>query len=273
MPHKDPAARRAYTKAYRESHKEELSAKKKAYAQAHKAAKSEYDAKYYAARREQKLAYQRDYKRKHPDKIKAYRDAKKEEYRQKRRIYDATHPDIIKRNNDKKRHEITCKQCGNSAIVYFGEFCSVGCRGKWFSGPRSPGWRGGISFEPYCEKFNNNLKERVRAFFEYRCILCGKHTKDNTHGKRAINSGWKLSVHHVEYNKKACCDGAPVHFAALCHNCHAKTSSGDRQRWEDMLHRVIEEVYGGRSYFTKDEYEARTRSATAAATAAGTCVQ
>jgi hypothetical protein len=40
-------------------------------------------------------------------------------------------------------------------------------------------WRGGVSFEPYCPKFNNNLKLRIRAFFDYNCLTCGKSTEDN----------------------------------------------------------------------------------------------
>ena len=106
-------------------------------------------------------------------------------------------------------------------------------------------WRGGISFEPYCQKFNDEFKERVRAFFGYKCMICGK-----SNAKSKI----KLSVHHVEYNKQACCDGKPVHFAALCRSCHAKTN-GNRERWEAMLHRIIDEIYNGRSYYTKKEYE------------------
>lgn len=114
-------------------------------------------------------------------------------------------------------------------------------------GERGSNWRGGISFEPYCPKFNNDLRRRIRAFFEYQCVLCGKTTEEN---KR------QLSCHHVEYNKAACCDGEPVHFAALCHVHHLKTNS-DRERWESMIHRIIDEIYDGRSYFTKDEWAAR----------------
>jgi hypothetical protein len=112
------------------------------------------------------------------------------------------------------------------------------------SGQNGNNWRGGISFEPYCPKFNKDLKRRVRAFFDRRCVICGKSEAED---RRA------LSVHHVEYNKEACCDGKTVHFAALCWKCHAHTNYA-RERWEAMLHRIIDEIYGGRSYFTKDEW-------------------
>jgi len=114
-----------------------------------------------------------------------------------------------------------------------------------YCGEKASNWRGGISFEPYCPKFNENLKLRVREFFENECLMCG--TTENENGKR-------LSVHHVTYDKMICCDGKPVCFAALCIRCHAKTNGGDRQRWEDMLHRAIDEIWDGKSYFTKEEY-------------------
>lgn len=112
------------------------------------------------------------------------------------------------------------------------------------SGEKSPKWRGGISFEPYCLKFNKDLKRRIRAFFDNQCVLCGK---SNTENKK------DLCCHHVEYNKKACCDGKPVHFAALCSSCHSGTNQ-DRDRWEAMMHLIIDEIYSGRSYFTKEEF-------------------
>jgi len=31
-----------------------------------------------------------------------------------------------------------------------------------FTGENHPNWKGGVSFDPYCHKFNNQLKERIR---------------------------------------------------------------------------------------------------------------
>lgn len=113
-----------------------------------------------------------------------------------------------------------------------------------YRGPKSSMWKGGISFEPYCPKFNKDLKRRVRDFFDNRCVICGKTKTEN---------GKNLHVHHVEYDKTACCNRTPVHFVALCGQCHSKTN-GHRGTWESMLHRAIDEIWEGRSYFTKEEY-------------------
>jgi hypothetical protein len=118
-------------------------------------------------------------------------------------------------------------------------------------GPDSPSWRGGISFEPYCPKWTPELRERIRLFFNYECVLCGKSQNENITKSGKI---YKLHCHHVEYNKQACCDGKLVHFVSLCMKCHAKTSR-DRDYWQEIIHRIIDEIYDGRSYYTKEEYK------------------
>ena len=112
-------------------------------------------------------------------------------------------------------------------------------------GEKHYNWKGGISFEPYCPKWTKDLRRRIRAFFEYQCLICGKTEKEN---------GKKLSCHHVNYDKMVCCNGKPVRFAALCAKCHSRTNH-DTSKWEIRLHRIIEEFYDGRSYFTKEEWE------------------
>jgi hypothetical protein len=121
---------------------------------------------------------------------------------------------------------------------------SIALKGK-YCGELATNWQGGISFEPYCPKFNNDLKLRVRSFFNYQCIICGKHES---------NCKTKHCVHHVSYDKMICCNGKPVQFAALCRSCHNRTNF-DRDRWQSIIHRIIDELYSGRSYFTKEEWK------------------
>ena len=108
-------------------------------------------------------------------------------------------------------------------------------------GERSPRWKGGISFEPYCPKFNREFKERVRSFFGYRCAECGEP-----------QNGYKLHVHHVNFNKMSCCDNTPPLFVPLCRSCHARTQK-DRDYWEEHFTRMINEYHGGACYFPKEE--------------------
>jgi len=153
----------------------------------------------------------------------------------------------------RKTVNTTCDYCGKSfdkrKCRYDHSdhhFCSHACWQAGMVGENSPNWRGGISFEPYCPKWTPELRMRIRAFFNNQCVVCGK---SGSKEKRM------LSCHHVEYNKKACCDGKPVQFAALCQHHHNQTNF-DRDRWEAMLHRCIDEIWGGRSYFTREEYAA-----------------
>lgn len=91
-------------------------------------------------------------------------------------------------------------------------------------GENHPQWKGGISFEPYCPKFNEEFKERVRGFFGRKCFICGKEeTREKHH------------VHHVNYDKMVCCNDTKPLFVPLCRSCHSKTSNGDREKWASYL--------------------------------------
>lgn len=91
-------------------------------------------------------------------------------------------------------------------------------------GSKHPNWKGGISFEPYCNKFNKELKKNVRDKFNNSCFICGKIEKEN---------GKKLSVHHVNYNKGQGC-GYSWSLIPLCSSCHAKTNF-NRYYWFNLL--------------------------------------
>jgi hypothetical protein len=106
-------------------------------------------------------------------------------------------------------------------------------------GEKHPQWKGGISFEPYCPKFNKEFKERVRAFFGYKCAECG-----------APQNGGKLPVHHVNFNKDTCCDESIPLFVALCPSCHSKTNH-NRPYWQQHFNEIINKDYGGKCYLPK----------------------
>jgi hypothetical protein len=87
----------------------------------------------------------------------------------------------------------------------------------------NPNWRGGESFKPYCRKFNEYIKNKIREAFKYKCYLC-----PNVQGKK------KLSIHHIDYHKNTLCDGRIWPLIPLCCGCHSKTNF-NRWYWFNLL--------------------------------------
>ena len=61
------------------------------------------------------------------------------------------------------------------------------------SGEKHYNWKGGITKDPYCEFFTEDVKEHIREKHGRRCFLCNKTEEEN---------GTKLPVHHTDYNKE-----------------------------------------------------------------------
>jgi len=56
-------------------------------------------------------------------------------------------------------------------------------------------WYGNVKYitpPQYCEKFNDDFKERCRAYWNWECVVCGKPEPINR----------RLSIHHVHYVKR-----------------------------------------------------------------------
>jgi len=87
-------------------------------------------------------------------------------------------------------------------------------------------WRDGISFEPYGLEFNKELKEQIRKRDDYKCQECGYTEKQ---------LGYKLSIHHIDYNKK---NNKPNNLISLCKSCHSKTSF-NRENWVEYYNNKL----------------------------------
>jgi len=111
------------------------------------------------------------------------------------------------------RNEEWCKNISKSLS---GNPKNIGTLGK--KGPLSATWKGGKSFEPYCNMFNESFKEWIRNKFNRKCYICGR--SENINNK-------KLCVHHIDYNKKNC---NPDNLTTLCRSCHIKTNF-NRENW------------------------------------------
>ncbi|VUT26455.1 MAG: NUMOD3 motif (2 copies) [Candidatus Methanolliviera sp. GoM_oil] len=80
-------------------------------------------------------------------------------------------------------------------------------------GEKNGSWKGGISYVPYCPRFNFQLKERIREKHGRVCFLCGKTEKENR---------GRLSIHHVDGDKNQGCNGKEWILVPLCKSCHGK---------------------------------------------------
>ena len=97
-------------------------------------------------------------------------------------------------------------------------------------GAQNYNWRGGTSFEPYSEEFNDPLKEQIRKRDGYVCQLC-----DMTQKEHVERYERKLIVHHIDYDKQNC---DPHNLISLCFSCHGKTN-GNRKRYKKLLNEHI----------------------------------
>jgi len=97
--------------------------------------------------------------------------------------------------------------------------------GEAQQGDKHHSWKGGVSFEPYCPKFNEAFKESIREKFGRVCFLCPTTEEEN---------GRKLSIHHVQYEKNCLCDDIKCEFVPLCDSCHGKTNH-NREHWEVLI--------------------------------------
>jgi hypothetical protein len=153
------------------------------------------------------------------------------------------------------------------------------------SGNKNPSYIHGERLRKYCYQFTGvgGVRERSLAFFNNKCIECGKTNKQNKQ-----ECGKSLDVHHVYYRKMSCCEneleyesgvrkidnklfikehngeineheiiGKPEKFAVLCKQCHSKTTSRNRYFWIQYYEDKINKLYNGKSFLTKEEYNSR----------------
>ena len=211
----------AYNKAYHEAHREENQARCRAYHYAHREEALTRSRAYYKAHRPSNMPVWGS----EEDKKNRSNAAKKALSRPstRKKLSDATKQSWSNPTHRIKRSVAIKKACSTPEYhTKLSKSVKLACSRPEVIARRSAANRGD---------------------FEERCIICGVHKN---------NERRNLSVHHVEYSKSACCDGKPVQFAALCTSCHMKTNY-DRPRWEAMIHMIIDEIYGGRSYYTKSE--------------------
>ncbi len=88
-------------------------------------------------------------------------------------------------------------------------------------------WKGGISFLPYCEKFNKELKIQIRNRDNNICQNCGKTEEENKQ---------PLCVHHIHFDKENCYPD----LITLCHSCHSKCRF-NQEYYEELFMNILKE--------------------------------
>lgn len=122
----------------------------------------------------------------------------------------------------------TCKNCGKTYKVIPSKqksmFCSKTCAFKYLRNENSPHWKGGTSYEPYCIKFNDDIKEMIRIEHDRTCFMCKEQELEKE----------KLSIHHVDYQKSQGCKGLKWSLIPMHNKCHIRTNH-NRWYWFALL--------------------------------------
>jgi len=88
-----------------------------------------------------------------------------------------------------------------------------------------PWFNNGSSKELYGKDWSEELKEIIRKKYNYRCQQCFRHQNELYNKK---SKKYKLSVHHIDYNKK---NNNENNLIPLCKSCHAQTNFS-REDWK-----------------------------------------
>lgn len=113
---------------------------------------------------------------------------------------------------------VRCPTCANIA------------RSIRHTGPNSPHWKGGLSYEPYCSIWKDmEYKEGIKERDNYKCLnpYCNSENR------------YDLTIHHIDYDKKNC---SPSNLITVCRSCNAKANI-DREWHKSWYQAVLKQRY------------------------------
>ena len=94
-----------------------------------------------------------------------------------------------------------------------------------FLGPGNHNWKGGISFEPYCEAWKDKeYKQDIHSRDGNRCLnpYCSSNNPSD------------LTIHHIDYDKKNC---HPSNLITVCRSCNSKANTN--RTWHKYWYQAI----------------------------------
>jgi hypothetical protein len=92
-------------------------------------------------------------------------------------------------------------------------------------GENHPNWGGWSSLIPYSKEFTKELKNKIKKRDNNLCSICNKERK--------------LTIHHIDYDKK---NSNEKNLISLCISCHSKTNY-NREYWINLLNEKIKILY------------------------------
>jgi len=93
-----------------------------------------------------------------------------------------------------------------------------------YFGSNTPNWRGGITFDPYCEAWKD--KEYKQGIMDRDGNVCLNPV--------CWNRDKVLTIHHIDYNKKNC---KPSNLITVCRSCNSRANK-DRE-WHKSWYQAI----------------------------------
>ncbi len=94
------------------------------------------------------------------------------------------------------------------------------------AGKNSSQWKGGIAKEPYSQEWTVELKERIKKRDNHCC-----------QNPDCWQSNTRLTVHHIDYNKKNC---NLRNLITLCASCNSRANA-DRGFWRKHYKQIVNE--------------------------------
>jgi hypothetical protein len=115
------------------------------------------------------------------------------------------------------RHSITWQKWQQ------GRRCPI-CYYLRISGKNHYNWKGGVTYDPYCDVWKDrDFKKSILERDNYQC-----------QNPDCWETSERLSVHHVNYNKKDC---RPKNLITLCNSCNSRANFN--REWQEIYYTEI----------------------------------
>lgn len=108
---------------------------------------------------------------------------------------------------------------------------------------KHPRWLGEKSFEVYPPTFNKEFKNLIKLRDNFCCLNCNISEQ-----KHIIINRKKLTIHHIDYNKKNTCF---INCCTVCNRCNLKANI-NRKEWVNYYQLLLSKKYNYTYDYTED---------------------